>query len=520
MVKSRKTIEELLREALVLREDQPYEIPDNWIWTDLKAIAAYIQRGRSPKYVEQSGVRVVSQKCVQWSGFDISLARYIDENSLKNYKAERYLRKNDILWNSTGTGTIGRLAILEDELEGITVADSHVTVVRPNNNVVISKLLFKWLSSPYVQNKLNNLWSGSTNQVELNLITVKNQLVPLPPYKEQKRIVEKVERILNKIEVAKQLIEESKEMFELRRASIFDKAFRGELTCKWKKDNDCGEKPDVLLKKIQECNDDNYLEKVKLAKVNGQSKPKKLDRSVINDPHPNINIPSTWEWVQLGDLIDDLTDYHANGSYKILKEHVELLDAPNYACMIRATNFEQNNFSSVMKYITKSAYDFLAKSKLYGGEILISKIGNTGSVYLMPNLNKPCSLAMNLFALRISKYVDNEFVYYYLKSPMGSANIDKYVRGVTTTSIDKKSVRSVWVPLPPINEQLEIKRLLKKCLSNEKDEQEMLKVAMNNLDSIKQSILSKAFRGELGTNDPSEENAIELLKEILQKQVK
>ncbi|MEQ1454021.1 hypothetical protein [Acinetobacter seifertii] len=67
----------------------------------------------------------------------------------------------------------------------------------------------------------------------------------------------------------------------------------------------------------------------------------------------------------------------------------------NYACMIRATNFEKNNFDDLLIYIDQTAYEFLTKTKLFGNEILISKIGNAGSVYLMPKLNRPCSLAMN-----------------------------------------------------------------------------------------------------------------------------
>ncbi|CAM3930833.1 restriction endonuclease subunit S [Bacillus wiedmannii] len=514
MSKKQKTIGELLEEARIPEEEQLYEIPENWTWVNLKNCLDNIQYG----YTETSSLQEIGPKFLRITDIQNDSVNWgsvpyckITEKELQKYRLE----DNDIVVARTGA-TTGKSYLINKP--PMAVFASYLIRLRCKN-IMIPEYLWGFMKSPMYWKQITVVKKGSA-QPGANAQILGNLSVPLPPLEEQRRIVEKVERLLNKVEEAQQLIEEAKETFELRRVAILDKMFRGELTRKWKQDNNCGDKAGILLKKIQKSNEDDYLEKIKLAKVNGQSKPKKLDRSVIDDPHPNINIPSTWEWVQLADIVDDLTDYHANGSYKILKEHVELLDEPNYACMIRATNFEQNNFSSVMKYITKSAYDFLAKSKLYGGEILISKIGNTGSVYLMPNLNKPCSLAMNLFALRVSKYVDNEFVYYYLKSPMGSANIDKYVRGVTTTSIDKKSVRSVWVPLPPINEQLEIKRLLKKFLSIEKDEQEMLKVAMNNLDSIKQSILSKAFRGELGTNDPSEENAIELLKEILQEQVK
>ena len=82
---------------------------------------------------------------------------------------------------------------------------------------------------------------------------------------------------------------------------------------------------------------------------------------------------------QLGDLIETLTDYHANGSYKILKENVELKDTEDFAWMVRSTDFE-NDFQNEKRYITKDAYKFLTKSRIFGGEIILSKIGNAGGL--------------------------------------------------------------------------------------------------------------------------------------------
>ena len=78
--------------------------------------------------------------------------------------------------------------------------------------------------------------------------------------------------------------------------------------------------------------------------------------------------------VKLGNLLSLLTDYHANGAYKKLKENVELFDEPDYAVMIRTTNFEQNNFDSNLKYISEHAYNFLEKSKVKAGDIIMNKI--------------------------------------------------------------------------------------------------------------------------------------------------
>ena len=130
----------------------------------------------------------------------------------------------------------------------------------------------------------------------------------------------------------------------------------------------------------------------------------------------NKRTNNNWKEVKADEILDLLTDYHANGSYAILKKNVTLLDSEDYAVMIRTTNFEKNDFNENLKYISKHAYDFLSKSKVYPNDILMNKIANAGSVYLMPNLNRPVSLAMNLFLLRFKQDIVNQrYIYYYLK---------------------------------------------------------------------------------------------------------
>ena len=168
---------------------------------------------------------------------------------------------------------------------------------------------------------------------------------------------------------------------------------------------------------------------------------------------------TNWRRVKLGDYLSVLTDYHANGSYKKLKANVELLDTPNYAVMIRTTNFEKNDFTKDLKYITKSAYEFLHKSKVQSGDILMNKIANAGSVYYMPDLHRPVSLAMNLFLLRTNKNnTDQRYIYYYLKGT--EKYIKQFAIGTATTTITKESVRNLEILLPPLPTQRKIAAIL------------------------------------------------------------
>ena len=145
----------------VLVEDRPFDLPGGWAWTRLGRIATYIQRGKSPTYAAEGGVPVVSQKCVRWEGLDLAPARMITAESLVKYEADRFLQNGDLLWNSTGTGTIGRVALAVDPPEGL-VCDGHVTVVRCPQ--VDPRYVQLWLRSDHVFGRIEDDASGATNR--------------------------------------------------------------------------------------------------------------------------------------------------------------------------------------------------------------------------------------------------------------------------------------------------------------------------------------------------------------------
>lgn len=200
-----------------------------------------------------------------------------------------------------------------------------------------------------------------------------------------------------------------------------------------------------------------------------------------------------WKMARLGSILSVLTDYHANGSYKILREHVELKSEPDYAYMVRTSDLEKNNYIDNVKYISKDAYNFLKKTKLYGGEVLINKIGSAGKIYLMPHLNKPVSLGMNLFLLRIKKEVSNNlFIYYFLNTKIGTSQLLSRVTGAVTKTITKDSIRSIRTPLPPLKTQCQI---VKKLSAVQEYKKKLLK-QKQLLQELFECVLHKSFSGE------------------------
>ena len=182
--------EKIGSEVVCIDEELPFEIPDTWEWVRLEnCCSKEIRRGKSPKYIDESGTLVFAQKCnTKYSGIDVGLALFLDESTLGRYPDDEYMQDGDVVINSTGTGTLGRVGIYrttDNHLGLPIVPDSHVTVIRASHSI---QTFYMYAVMKSNQSELEKKGEGSTNQKELKPITLKEMLVPIPPYSEQERI--------------------------------------------------------------------------------------------------------------------------------------------------------------------------------------------------------------------------------------------------------------------------------------------------------------------------------------------
>lgn len=159
-------------------------------------------------------------------------------------------------------------------------------------------------------------------------------------------------------------------------------------------------------------------------------------------------IPSTFTVVKVGSIPMLVTDYVANGSFASLKENVTLYQEPNYAYFVRNTDLKSGSFGV---YVDQHSYEFLSKSKLFGGEIIISNVGDVGSVFLCPKLDGPMTLGNNIIMLRPENDVLRYYLYIWFKHLQGQALIQGIKGGSAQPKFNKTDFKNTSVLLPPLD---------------------------------------------------------------------
>ena len=225
-------------------------------------------------------------------------------------------------------------------------------------------------------------------------------------------------------------------------------------------------------------------------------------------------MPDGWAWSRLKPIASLITDYVANGSFASLKANVRTYKEKNYALFVRTVDFA-NNFKGDLSYIDKESYDFLEKSKLYGGELMLSNIGaSIGKVFKVPHLDTPMSLAPNAIILRFFNDITCDYFEYVFKSFVGQNYLQFLSGGAAMPKFNKTDLRAMIVPVPPIKEQERIVESVKNTFIGIDDLDISYSGLANTIQSVKSKILDLAIRGKLVPQDPNDEPASVLLERI------
>ena len=457
------TPEERLQAALVPDWEWPYKLPENWCWTKIGSISS-LHRGVSYKKTDAHTERR-ENSCLVMRGGNICEGSidteadniYVDISLVAE---NQIVRKNDIIIvASTGsTKVIGRAGI--SKMDYLDVAfGAFLLLVRPSTKVNQRYIDYFFLSDNY-RNRIKKLASGiNINNIRGEYIT--ETLVPLAPLAEQQRIVDRIESLFAKLDEAKEKAQAVVDSFETRKAAILHKAFTGELTAKWREEHG------VWMESWEYIPFETIIEKMQ----NGLAKRK----GISGTPYVVLRLANLTDCgFNTDDLREILLDEKEQANYEL---------RPNDVIMIRVNGSKDN----------------------------------VGKQYLITNQHH-WAFCDHIIRIRYSSSLLPQYMVYFSKSKNYRIYVkENIVSSAGQNTISRKGMANLHVPLPRMNEQSEIVRILDMAFAEEQQAKEAAEAVLNQIDLMKKSILARAFRGELGTNAPSEESAVELLKRGLEK---
>jgi type I restriction enzyme S subunit len=210
---------------------------------------------------------------------------------------------------------------------------------------------------------------------------------------------------------------------------------------------------------------------------------------MFGDPITN---PKGWEKRKLNEFLEVLVDVGSNGGNDWVSANIKMKDEEDYAIMIRTVNLNLNNFNNNLKYVSEETYNLFKKTKVYGGEIIMNKIGSAGNFWLMPNLNRPVSLGLNQLMMTF-KNLEKMFFYHYFSTDFGKKVINSKLNGATTKSITKTALRDLDILFPPIKLQNQFAERVKII----EEQKSTAQTSALKSEELFNSLLQKAFNGEL-----------------------
>ncbi len=195
------------------------------------------------------------------------------------------------------------------------------------------------------------------------------------------------------------------------------------------------------------------------------------------------------EKYRIGDLDLTVSDHVANGSFKSLKENVELVEKPDYALFLRNVDLK-NKLNGDRRYVTETSYKFLKKSRLYGHEVIISNVADVGSVHRVPKMNMPMVAGNNVVFLQADNGLLTDYLYVYFNSRLGQHDIESITSGSAQQKFNKTDFRNLEIPI--LNDEIihtQITPLLR-YMDNINGE-------ISRLIELRDSLLPKLMSGEI-----------------------
>ena len=450
------TAEEKLQQTLVPEAEQPYKVPDNWCWTYWGNCGEFIAGNAFKKdYQGFQNYHIPFYKVGSLKYSDDNGILYDNSNTI-NDEILKILKATLIPVNSIIFAKIGEAIRLNRRS-----INNKACCIDNNLMAFVSKVGFwKYFYFWSLQLDLYD-YTNATTVPAIRKSDLEGIEMPLPPLAEQQRIVERIETLFAKLDETKEKLQNTLDTFEIRKTAILHKDFTGALTANWRK-------------------------------------------------HHGLTMDS-WEEKTL----NDIASYKKGPFGSSITKAMFVPKTANTYKVYEQGNVIRKDLTYGHYYITSEKYQELKGFSVKAGDILISCAGTIGEVYKLPPECEEGVINQALMRVRLNQNIIEGYFCYYFGEIIKDDVIDKS-NGTAMKNIPPfKVLKAIQIKLPTINEQTEIVRIVDNLLAKEQKAHSIAQNALAKIDLIKKSILVRAFRGQLATNNPADESAVELLKRVL-----
>lgn len=425
--------------------EAPYELPEGWKWCRL---GDFINIFRGVSYKKNDAHNEKQENdclIIRGGNIDEGCINLNSDNVFVNkslVSENQIIKKNDvIIVTSTGSiKVIGRAGVSASDYEDVAFG-AFLTLARPNEKANKS-FVNQYFQSSLYRERIRQLASGvNINNIRIEYIT--ESPFPLPPtLDEQQRIVNRIESMFVKLDEAKEKAQNVVDGFETRKAAILHKAFTGELTAKWRKENGV-------------CDD-------------------------------------SWEEKTVGDCCVEVK------VGIVIKPTRYYTEAEKGIPAFRSANVRENHIDDFdWVYINDEGMKNEQRSIVHTNDVLVVRSGAPGTACVVTDQFDGYNAIDILIAVPTQDIINSYFLCYYTNSPMGKNIVAEKKRGLGLTHFNVKGYSATPIKVPTLPEQQEIVRILETVLEKESRAKEASQTVLDQIALLKKSILARAFRGEL-----------------------
>ncbi|EIW8500414.1 restriction endonuclease subunit S [Klebsiella pneumoniae] len=460
-------------------------LPEGWVSVTLADICSKPQYGYTTKSQLDGNVKFLRTTDITKGILNWDSVPYCEDPPTDLYKYQLYDR--DIVISRAGS--IGFSALIKNPPKKVVFA-SYLIRFKPSE--FISEVFIKYfLNSHDYWTQLRLMSAGNAVQnVNAQKLSILN--VPLPPLAEQKIIADKLDDLLARVESIKTRLENIPEILKKFRQSVLSAAVSGKLTEEWRVEKE--EPISDLLKEI--------ITDQKVAIKNKRVKKNFGNHNIVR---PLFDLPdSCWEWVCFPQISETNNNALKAGPFgSALKKSDCVGDGYKVYGQEQVISGQEN----IETYrVTESKFEELKSCMVKPGDVLISLVGTIGKVLILSSNAEVGIINPRLVKISLHEKISREYIEYYLGSPFSYYFFKSFSHGGTMEILNLSILKELPIPLPPISEQHEIVRRVKSFLVRADSIEKSVSNTLKRINNLTQSILAKAFRGEL-TAQWREENS-------------